>query len=169
MPVHMKRIELSQGTIQYREVGAGLVVLFVHGLLINGELWSGVAEKLSPTHRCIVPDWPLDSHRIPMTAGADQTPAGVAHQIADFLTALDLRDVALVGYDTGGVIALLVAADHGEPLARLVLTNCDGLEAFPPKWIGHLGLLARIPGLVQSRISRCKALEVEVACSYHDE
>ncbi len=51
MPVHMKRIELSQGTIQYRDVRAGLVVLFVHGLLVNGKLWSGVAEKLSPTHR----------------------------------------------------------------------------------------------------------------------
>ncbi len=142
----MKRVELSHGTIECRDVGRGPVVLFVHGLLVNGELWSGVVKKLSRSHRCIVPDWPLGSHRIPMAATADQTPAGVARLIADFMAALDLRDVTLVGNDTGGAIAQIVAADHGERLSRLVLTNCDALEAFPPKGFAHLALLARIPG-----------------------
>lgn len=142
----MKRIQLAQGGVAYRDVGTGPTVLFVHGLLVNGELWRGVADALSRTHRCIVPEWPLGSHRVPMGPAADPTPAGVARLVDDFMTALDLRDVTLVGNDTGGAIAQLVAADHGERLAGLVLTDCDALEVFPPPAFAHLGWLARVPG-----------------------
>lgn len=145
----MKQIQLSQGIVEYRDTGTGPVVLFVHGLLVSGTLWSGVAERLSQTHRCVVPDWPFGSHRIPLEPGTDRTPAGMARLVADFMAALDLREVTLVGNDTGGAISQIVAADHGERLARLALTNCDALEAFPPKGFGHLAVMARIPGAIR--------------------
>ena len=63
--------------------------MFVHGLLVDGRLWRGVTPALSAGHRCIVPDWPLGSHREPLAAGADRTPRGVAHLIADFIAALE--------------------------------------------------------------------------------
>ena len=157
----MKRINLSSGPVEYRDTGSGPIVLFVHGLLVNGELWTGVAECLAATHRCLVPDWPLGSHRLPMQPGADQSPAGVARLVAELMEALDLRDVTLVGNDTGGAICQLVAADHGERVGRLVLTNCDALEAFPPKGFGHLVLLAKVPGALSTflkSVARAPAL-----------
>jgi pimeloyl-ACP methyl ester carboxylesterase len=144
----MERIELSQGAIAYRDEGTGPPVLFVHGLLVDGELWRGVVDRLARTHRCIVPDWPLGSHRIPLPPEAERTPAGVARMVAELMERLDLRDVTLVGNDTGGALSQLVAADHGERLGRLVLTDCDAFEVFPPRAFAHLTLTPRVPGLL---------------------
>ncbi len=142
----MQRIDLPQGPIEYSDTGDGPVLLFVHGLLVDGSLWHGVAADLSRRHRCIVPNWPMGSHRLPMNADADQSPAGIARLVAEFMSALDLRDVTLVGNDTGGAVSQIVAADHGERLSALVLTNCDALEIFPPKGFDHLPTVARVPG-----------------------
>jgi pimeloyl-ACP methyl ester carboxylesterase len=68
--------------------------------------------------------------------------------VADFCAALDLRDVTLTGNDTGGVIAQLVATAHGERIGRLVLTNCDAFEVFPPKGFEYIKLLPHVPGLM---------------------
>jgi pimeloyl-ACP methyl ester carboxylesterase len=141
----MKQLTLKQGVIQYRDEGSGPAVVFVHGLLASGELWAGVVERLQG-YRCIVPDWPLGSHAIPMDAAADLSPAGVAELVADFLAALELRDVTLVGNDSGGAICQLVVTRHPERIGRLVLTNCDAFEIFPPPQFGYLKWLPRIPG-----------------------
>ena len=52
----------SQGTIRYRERGEGEPIVFVHGLLVNGDLWRKVVPRLADRYRCIAPDWPLGSH-----------------------------------------------------------------------------------------------------------
>lgn len=139
-------VELPQGTIRYRESGSGEPLVFVHGLLVNGRLWERVAERLSPDFRCIVPDWPFGSHRVPMRAEADLSAPGMASLVAGFLEALDLDRVTLVGNDSGGAISQLVATRQPERLARLILTNCDLYEHFPPKLFSYLKPAARIPG-----------------------
>jgi pimeloyl-ACP methyl ester carboxylesterase len=143
----MPHIDLPQGTLEYREQGRGPVVLFVHGLLVDAELWAPVIDELSTHCRCIAPTWPLGSHRRPMSPGADLSPAGLARLVADFMDALELDHVTLVGNDSGGAICQLVAADHGARLARLVLTDCDALEVFPPRRYAYLSWLPRVPGL----------------------
>jgi pimeloyl-ACP methyl ester carboxylesterase len=161
----MKEIQLSQGTIRYREEGAGDPIVLVHGLLTNGELWREVAPRLAADFRVIAPDWPLGSHEIPLNAGADRSPLGLAALIADFMAALELENVTLVGNDTGGALCQLVAAHHPERLARLVLTPCDAYENFLPPAFRPLQLLARIPGatypIVQSmRLAPARRLPI---------
>jgi pimeloyl-ACP methyl ester carboxylesterase len=138
-----REITLPQGVIRYREFGEGPPVVFVHGLLVDGRLWDGVAQSLRA--RAIVPDLPLGAHQVAMDSKADMSPRGVAKLVADFMAALRLENVTLVGNDTGGAIAQLVAAYHAERVARLVLTNCDAFEAFPPKMFAYLGFVARVP------------------------
>lgn len=140
-----REITLPQGVIRYRDVGEGEPVVFVHGLLVNGRLWDDVVQQLGGRVRAIVPDWPLGSHEPAMSPKADLTPRGVAKLVADFMDALRLENVTLVGNDTGGAIAQLVAAYHSERVARLVLTNCDAFENFPPKMFTYLKLVARAP------------------------
>ena len=145
----MPEIQVTQGSIEYREQGAGAPVVLIHGLLVNGHVWDPVVSALSGRARCIVPELPLGSHRIPMAAGADLSPPGLAGLIAEVLARLELEDVTLVGNDTGGALAQLVAARHPERIARLVLTNCDAFENFPPPSFGPvLKALARVPGAV---------------------
>src|SRR5688572_12371230 len=124
----MEEVQLSQGTIRYRDEGSGDPLVFVHGLLVNGRLWDGVAEALRDRHRCIVPTLPLGSHTEPMEPDANLSADGVARMIAELLEALDLRKVTLVGNDSGGALCQLVATRHPERVGRMVLTNCDTYE-----------------------------------------
>lgn len=139
-------VDLPQGTINYTESGSGPPLVFVHGFLVDGTLWREVTPLLCGSFRCIVPDLPLGSHRIAMKPDADLSPPGVARIVADFLAALELENVTLIGNDTGGAICQLVATNHPERLGRLVLTPCDAYKDFLPLMFRYLQVAARIPG-----------------------
>ena len=141
-------VAVRGGTIRYRELGEGEPIVFVHGLLVSGLLWRKVVPALAETHRCIVPDWPLGSHERAMAPEADMTPLGVARMVAEFLEALELDGVTLVGNDTGGAICQLVIAHHPERVGRLVLTDCDAYENFLPPMFRPLQWLAHVPGAI---------------------
>jgi len=127
-----KEVQLAQGTIRYRERGAGEPIVFLHGFFVNGDLWRKVVPELARDFRCITPDWPLGAHEVAMNPDAELSPAGVAKLLVHFLGALDLPAVTLVGNDTGGGLCQMLAVEHPERIGRLVLTNCDGFEYFPP-------------------------------------
>lgn len=142
----IKEIALPQGTIRYREMGSGEPLLFVHGLLVSGRLWDPVAERLKSEFRCILPELPLGCHRVPMAPDADLSPPGVARIVAELIEALDLERVTLVGNDSGGAVSQLVATSRPDLVGRMVLTNCDLYENFPPKLFAYFKPVARIPG-----------------------
>lgn len=139
-------VRLRQGTIHYREEGKGDPLVFVHGLFVDGRLWRNVTPSLAASHRCIVPDWPLGSHRTALAPEVDRSPRGIAHLIADFLEALELQRVTIIGNDTGGAISQILATERPERLHALVLTNCDCLENFLPPFFKPLKWMAYIPG-----------------------
>jgi pimeloyl-ACP methyl ester carboxylesterase len=156
-------ITLEAGPIHYLESGSGSgpVIVFAHGLLVNGTLWRKVTPLLGDRFRCVVPDLPLGSHPEPMKPDADLTPPGVARILADFMAALDLEHATLVGNDTGGAISQLVAANHPERLARLVLTPCDAYENFLPPFFRPLQYAAKVPGLLTAAMQpvRLRAMQ----------
>ena len=147
-PADAQRIRLSQGSLRYWDRGSGPVLVFVHGLLVNANLWRKVVPRLEDEFRCIVPDWPLGAHREGVDADADLTPAGLARWIAELLEALDLRDVTLVGHDTGGALCQIAATEHPARLGALVLTPCDAYENFLPPRFRYLQWLAHVPGAI---------------------
>jgi pimeloyl-ACP methyl ester carboxylesterase len=146
MTGEVREVRLEQGVVRYMEVGNGPILFFVHGVLANGTLWRDVAAFLSGRFRCIVPDLPLGGHSIPMRPDADLTPRGVARIVTDLMEALDLRDVTLVGNDTGGAICQIVISEHPGRVGRLVLTNCDAYEAFFPALLSPFHYAARFFG-----------------------
>lgn len=148
----MEEVRLPHATVRYRDDGSGPVVVFLHGLLVDGRLWRKVTPHLTAHHRCIVPDLPLGAHTTPAAPGADLSPHGMARLVADLLTELDLRDVTLVGNDTGGVIAQLVATRHPERIGRLVLTPCDAFDNFLPAVFRPLTLGARVPPVLTALV-----------------
>src|SRR3954454_19390926 len=77
----MKDIELSAGTIRYRDTGSGPAIAFVHGAPVEGALWRKFVPLLQDRYRCLVPDWPLGSHTLPMRPQADLTPPGLARAV----------------------------------------------------------------------------------------
>lgn len=133
----MTSIELPHGAVHYRVAGpadsTSPPVLFVHPFLMDGSVWSRVADQLGARGiRSYAPDWPLGAHRTPVAPGTDQSPRGVARQILAFIETLDLRDVTLVGGDTGGALCQFLLDTDPSRIGRVVLTNCDAFDTFPP-------------------------------------
>lgn len=142
----LREVDLPAGRIRYADVGQGPPLLFVHGLLFSGLTWRKVVPLLDGRFRCIVPDWPLGAHTLPMRPDADLSPAGLARTVLDLCEALGLDRVTLIGNDTGTTLCQLVALERPEIVEQLVLTNGDAYEHFPPPIFRYLPLLARIPG-----------------------
>ncbi|KAA9162979.1 alpha/beta hydrolase [Amycolatopsis acidicola] len=156
-----RKVELPQGELRYFEQGSGRPVVFVHGVLTNADLWRAVLPDVAAAgFRAIAPDLPMGSHTVPMRADADLSPVGQAELLADFLDALDLRDVLLVGNDTGGAITQILLSRRPERVGSVVLLPSDSFEYFFPPIFAPLPKLARVPGsmLLLSMFMRVRAL-----------
>jgi pimeloyl-ACP methyl ester carboxylesterase len=145
---HEKReIDLTAGRIRYRDTsGEGPPIVFVHGYLVDGRLWDGVVDALADRFRCIAPDLPFGAHRVPMSPDADLSPVGLAAIVAELIERLELDDVTVVGNDSGGAVSQVLVTTRPEHVGRLVLTNCDTHENFPPGIFKALPPLAKLPG-----------------------
>jgi pimeloyl-ACP methyl ester carboxylesterase len=143
----MPRVELSAGTIEYEDTGgAGPVIVFVHGLIMDGSLWRHVVADLQRDYRCVLPTLPFGAHRRPMHPDADLSMRGMAEILGEFIEALDLREITLAMSDWGGPM-LLVGGPRDERLARLVVCSCEAFENVPPKGAAKLlPYIARVPG-----------------------
>jgi pimeloyl-ACP methyl ester carboxylesterase len=141
----VRQVDLPGGTIRYRERGRGRPVVFLHGIVANGDLWRRVSPRLAGAYRCIVPDWPLGSHELGLHGGVDLSLPGIADLVGEFFAALELEDVTLVANDTGGAVAQWVAIRHSQRVGRLVLTPCDAFGNFLPAVLRHLQLFGRRP------------------------
>lgn len=142
----MQQIELSAGIIEYEDTGgSGPCIVLLHGLLMDSSLWRQVVDNLRTDYRCVVPTLPVGGHCQPMRPDADLSLHGLAKLQAEFLEALDLREVTLVGNDLG--VFLVTASLYPERLARLVITSCEAFDNIPSGLPGHtITFAARVPG-----------------------
>lgn len=130
----MKTCTVDGAPVAYTDIGQGPVLLFVHGLYVTAALWDDLTARLSDRFRCIAPTWPLGAQD-QLAGHADVSAAASARRIAHFVEQLDLDDVTIIANDTGGGLVLTMLGDQTLDLSRigrLVLTNCDSYEHFPP-------------------------------------
>ena len=143
-----RTLDLGGGRrVRAHVTGEGPPIAFVHGALVNANLWRKVVPRLDGYTRVTL-DLPLGSHLEPMPKDADLRPPALADLIADSLAALELTDVTLVGNDTGGGLSQIVATSRPERIGALVLTSCDAFENFPPRFFRIVLAPARIPGMI---------------------
>ena len=111
--------------IHHEIQGEGPPIVFVHGALVNANLWRKVVPALGDELRCVCLDMPFGAHVDPLPRDADLSPPAVADLVADAIDALGLDDVTLVGNDTGGAICQLVITRRPE---RIVGRRVDLLS-----------------------------------------
>ena len=140
-------LDVPGGKLRCFEAGdpAAPTIVFVHGLLVNANLWRKVVPRLSDRFHCVSLDLPLGSHELALPR-ADLSPTGLADLITAALESLGVDDVTLVGNDTGGGLCQIAITRDQSRVGRLFLTSCDAFENFPPSFFNYLKVSARIPG-----------------------
>ncbi|MEM6931579.1 MAG: alpha/beta hydrolase, partial [Myxococcota bacterium] len=126
----MTSLETTDGvTLGYRVQGSGPPLLFVHGWMTSGDLWSPTLATLADRFTCVVPD--LRGTGASSSDTADYSLQRQAKDLVELLDHLDLHDVVVVGHSMGGPIACGVAIGAPARVRCLVLTNpvpFDGLD-----------------------------------------
>jgi pimeloyl-ACP methyl ester carboxylesterase len=139
-------VQTTSGHISYTEQGAGPVALFVHGVLLNGHLWRHQLAHLSDIRRCIAVDL-LAHGDTEIAPDQDVSVTANATMLEEFLDALKIEQVDLVGNDSGGGIAQIFAALHPHRVRSLTLTNCDAHDNWPPEAFKPFLAMAAAGGL----------------------
>jgi pimeloyl-ACP methyl ester carboxylesterase len=127
-----KQVETPSGRISYVEHGRGPVALFVHGVLLNSHLWRHQLTGLSDMRRCIAVDL-LAHGETEIAPDQDVSVTANAAMLKQFLDALKIDQVDLVGNDSGGGICQIFAALYPERIRSLTLTDCDTHDNWPPE------------------------------------
>jgi pimeloyl-ACP methyl ester carboxylesterase len=130
------------GTYNVDTGGDGPVVVLLHGLLMDTSLWEEVIADLRTDHRCIAPVLPMGAHTRAMRDDADLSMPALARLVAEFIERLDLREVTLVGNDTGGALVQLLIRDGAPRVRAVVLASCDAFDNFPPGLTGKTLVLS---------------------------
>ena len=141
-----RSVQTASGRIAYAEQGSGPVAVFVHGVLLNGHLWRHQLGQLCDMRRCIAID--LLAHGDTETApGQDVSVTANAAMLGEFLDALGIEAIDLVGNDSGGGIAQIFAALNPARIRSLTLTDCDAQDNWPPEAFKPFLAMAAAGGL----------------------
>jgi haloalkane dehalogenase len=137
------RRKLSQGLLFWREIGNGIPVVFLHGAWNDSSEWVAVMELLSSDFHCFAPDlfgfgesdYPNIHYSIDLQVEC----------LAEFLQALKLERIYLVGHSLGGWIAASYALKYPEQVYGLALIAPEGIETeeFDKNWKKLQGLMKR--------------------------
>jgi pimeloyl-ACP methyl ester carboxylesterase len=124
--------EAKESTVQVRDArifmrrsGAGAPLVFLHGAGGTSG-WTPFLAKLADRYDVIAPDLPSFS-RSPRPEWLDDM-SDMAYFMLDFLAALELKSVHLVGYSIGGWVAQELAIRSTARLASLTLISAAGIR-----------------------------------------
>ncbi|HEX6522790.1 MAG TPA: alpha/beta hydrolase [Streptosporangiaceae bacterium] len=157
-----QQLETRLGPLAWQSSGQGPTLVFFAGVLANHDLWRDVVVALREQYRCITIDLPLGAHPWPLSPGADRSATSLAGLLLDCLELLEVKDATVIVNDTaGGLLLLSLASGHPalSRVGRLVLTNCESYDQFPPDALRKVTALARtfprlMRGLVRLQFRR---------------
>lgn len=134
--------------------GSGAPLLFVHGSLCDYRWWNAQMDVLSRRFQCVSVSlshyWPDDDMSIAGTFGWSTHVA----ELAEFITALDVGPVHLVGHSRGGCVAFHLAREYPYLVQSLTLADPGGP--------------LQVDGVEQAALPATTALRAQVACLIED-
>lgn len=135
---YRSRLAVEQGRVYWREVGQGPALVFLHGGWSDGRQWQDIVPQLAQSYRCYIPDLPGFGDS---TLWANQ-PVAVATLVESFvqyLEALNLKRVSLVGHGLGAWVAASYALRFPYAVHRLILLEPEGVSVSDQAWVCRWG------------------------------
>jgi pimeloyl-ACP methyl ester carboxylesterase len=116
--------------VHYIDEGSGPAVVLIHASFMNLRTWDSLAASLRGSHRVIR----LDMLMAGLTGPDPKDRYSMEHnlELVERLTAaLGVKEFALLGTSSGGIVAFRYAAAHPEQVRRLILVNSAGMPRTP--------------------------------------
>lgn len=104
-------------------------VICAHGLTRNGRDFDTLAEALSAQRRVVCPDFPGRGQSPWLQDPADYGYPLYLADMAALFARLDVAEIDWVGTSMGGLVGMLLAAQSGSPIRRLVINDIGPLIA----------------------------------------
>lgn len=152
--IETKRGRIGVSTRGLGSDGDGLPILFLHGVGSDRTVWHPQLDRFGATRGAIAADYPGYGESDPVP---DATRTDYAEAMIALLDALQIGRAHVCGLSLGGIVAMLMALDHPDRIASLVLA--DTFAVHPDGRTIHDGSLAALDemgmaGLVNSRVDR---------------
>jgi pimeloyl-ACP methyl ester carboxylesterase len=120
-------------SVPYVELGDGEPMLFIHGSLCDYRYWTAQILPLSKNFRCIAPSlshyWPAVDAFVQGEFGWETHVA----EMAEFIEAMNIAPVHLVGHSRGGCVAFHLARDYPRLVKSLTLADPGGPLQLAPQ------------------------------------
>ena len=118
MPLNVKELK----GYSYVDEGNGQVLMLLHGLFGALSNWEAVVNKFSSKFRVVIPMLPIYTMPI-KEAGLE----GLRKYVEEFVEAMQLKNMIIMGNSLGGHVALLYALQNEQTVDKLILTGSSGL------------------------------------------
>jgi haloalkane dehalogenase len=164
-----KFAQTSFGRIAYVERGEGPVALFAHAFPLCGYQWRHALDELSSVRTCVAPDlMGVGYSEIP--AGQDISYESQARMLSAFLDARSIKQVDLIGNDTGGGVSQIFLSLYSERVRSLTLTNCEVHDLWPNAMLQqfYAALGAGVVGEMLKNVTRDPSLATALAAAYEN-
>ncbi|MET0245530.1 MAG: alpha/beta hydrolase [Sphingomonas sp.] len=109
--------------LRYRDEGKGPVLLLLHGSRSTLSSWDPVVAKLVKHYRVVRFDQPPQGLSGPLTKDAIAAVGSPEDMVRQFLDALKIDRVSVLGTSSGGTLAYYFAATYPDRVNGLVLSN----------------------------------------------
>lgn len=121
---------LEAGGVRFRYLqggaSTGLPLILLHGWPTWAEVWLPVLRVLGPRHPWIAPDLPCQNQSS-LLPGKDRTLTACRRAIEAFVDTLNLPHFAIIGNSMGGSLAIMLALDRPDRVAKLAVLDAAGL------------------------------------------
>lgn len=124
-------IDTSFGRIACVSNGSGPAAVFLHGAGVNSYHWRHQLTQLASIRRCLAIDL-MGSGHTEFEPSADVSFTEQASMVLVTMDKLGIGAFDLVGNDSGGAVAQLVAVQAPDRVRSLVLSNCEVHDNWPP-------------------------------------
>ncbi|XXM73942.1 intracellular short-chain-length polyhydroxyalkanoate depolymerase [Lysinibacillus sphaericus] len=169
--IELKKVMLANGeTMAYRErAGGQLPVVLVHGNMTSSKHWDLLMERMDEQYKLYAIDmrgFGGSSYLQSIASIKD-----LSLDLRDWADQMGLKDFCLVGWSTGGAVAMQFAADHpgySEKLILLASASTRGYPFFGTKEDGSPDLGKRLKTLDEVKGDKGKTLPVQMAYDTND-
>lgn len=119
----IKKININGAEINYIDTGIGPPVIFVHGGMEDYRTWEAQIDSFPRQYRVIAYSRKFNFPNQNTEEVNDFSAETEANDLAEFITALKLQPVHLVGHSFGGLISIFLAKKHPELVSSLTLSE----------------------------------------------